>query len=560
MINDDKKLINILKKFPDQNPNPVLRISEKGMLEYFNRPSKIIIDHYDFKLKNKVNDIFLAELKETLSKNEHTFEIKLESSSFLLKAIYLKELNSFNIYGTDITAKKVIDKFPDSNPNPVMRISYDGILNYYNKGSQYLVTELELKLGHTVPKLILKYVGEVSLSGEAAFYEVFVGKNTYSASFVPIPEFNFIIMYATDITALKVINKFPNQNPNPVLRIDLDGKLNYFNNASKYIIEKWSIGLDSKVPEIIFERVVNNEKVFEIEVGSKFYSFNIVKINEFNFYLFYGTDITDSKDKENILNKLSKYFSPQVYNSIFSGELDVAINTSRKDLTVFFSDIKSFTTITERLEPEILTKLITNYLTEMTNIAIEYGGTVDKYIGDAIMIFFGDPNSKGIKKDAIACVSMALKMKKVLNKLRKNWRSAGLSESLDVRMGIHTDMCTVGNFGSIDRLDYTVLGNGVNLASRLESLSNSNEILISENTYNLIKEEINCKYFDEIKVKGKAHSIKTFQVIDKKTEGKKKVIIEASKEGFNLTIDKKKIKNKDEIISLLEESIDKLTG
>ena len=151
-------------------------------------------------------------------------------------------------------------------------------------------------------------------------------------------------------------------------------------------------------------------------------------------------------------------------------------------------------------------------------------------------------------------------MKKVLNKLRKNWRSAGLSESLDVRMGIHTDMCTVGNFGSIDRLDYTVLGNGVNLASRLESLSNSNEILISENTYNLIKEEMNCKYFDEIKVKGKAHSIKTFQVIDKKTEGKKKVIIEASKEGFNLSIDKKKIKNKDEIISLLEESIDKLTG
>jgi hypothetical protein len=101
MINDDKKLINILKKFPDQNPNPVLRISEKGILEYFNRPSKIIIDHYDFKLKNKVNDIFLAELKETLSKNEHTFEIKLESSSFLLKAIYIKELNSFNIYGTE---------------------------------------------------------------------------------------------------------------------------------------------------------------------------------------------------------------------------------------------------------------------------------------------------------------------------------------------------------------------------------------------------------------------------------------------------------------------------
>ena len=86
---------------------------------------------------------------------------------------------------------------------------------------------------------------------------------------------------------------------------------------------------------------------------------------------------------------------------------------------MFFSDIKSFTTITEKLEPEMLTKLITNYLTEMTEIAVAYGGTVDKYIGDGIMIFFGDPLSNGIKKDAIACVSMALEMKKRLRKLKR---------------------------------------------------------------------------------------------------------------------------------------------
>ena len=227
---------------------------------------------------------------------------------------------------------------------------------------------------------------------------------------------------------------------------------------------------------------------------------------------------------------------------------------------MFFSDIKSFTTITEKLEPEVLTNLITNYLTAMTDIAIKYGGTVDKYIGDAIMIFFGDPNSNGIKNDAIACVSMAIEMKKALKSLRKEWKSSGLSESLNVRMGIHTDVCTVGNFGSLDRLDYTVLGNGVNLASRLESSANSNEILISENTYNLIKNKIQCNYFDEIKVKGKAHSIKTFQVIRKKNKKKEETIINASKEGVKLSINKKKIKNLDEVISLLEDSIEKLTN
>ena len=236
--------------------------------------------------------------------------------------------------------------------------------------------------------------------------------------------------------------------------------------------------------------MLTKEKRFEIEIADKHYLFNFVKIEEFDFFLLYGTDITDKKDKERILQKLSKYFSPQVYNSIFSGELDVTINTKRKELTVFFSDIKGFTTMAEKLEPEILTNLITDYLTKMTEIAIESGGTVDKYIGDAIMIFFGDPESRGIRNDALACVTMAFKMKKALNGLRKHWKKLGLAEPLDVRMGIHTDMCTVGNFGSVDRLDYTVIGNGVNLASGLESMADSNEILISENTFNLVKETV----------------------------------------------------------------------
>ena len=289
-----------------------------------------------------------------------------------------------------------------------MRVSYDGVLNYHNKASLKLVSGLSLKVSEIVSKPILKYIGEVSISGEATNYEIKVGNFTYSASFVPVPEFQFIIVYASDITALKVIKKFPNQNPNPVLRIDVEGHLDYFNDASKYIVNNLGSTIGSKLPINFLEKIFNKKDAFEREIGSKTYMFNVVKIEEFSFYLIYGTDITDSKDKERILEKLSKYFSPQVYDSIFTGELDVKINTTRKNLTVFFSDIKSFTTITEKLEPEILTDLITNYLTEMTNIAIKHGGTVDKYIGDAIMIFFGDPNSNGAKKDATACILMSL--------------------------------------------------------------------------------------------------------------------------------------------------------
>ena len=402
------------------------------------------------------------------------------------------------------------------------------------------------------------YNRQVSISGQSANYEIQVENYTYSASFVPVPEFQFIIIYATDVTALKVIKKFPNQNPNPVFRVDLEGNLNYFNEASNYIIEKISAEVGARLPHVFLVNILNKENKFEIEIGSKTYVFDIVKIREFNFYLIYGTDITDSKDKERILKKLSKYFSPQIYNSIFSGELDVTINTKRKNLTVFFSDIKSFTTITEKLEPEILTDLITNYLTEMTNIAIKYGGTVDKYIGDAIMIFFGDPQSKGTKEDAIACVTMALEMKKKLRKLKKDWERTGLSESLDVRMGIHTDVCTVGNFGSSDRLDYTVLGNGVNLASRLESMAGANEILISENTNNLVNKDIQSQFFSEITIKGKAHPVKAYQVLGTVSKKIKRDIIKASEDGFKLNLDKTKIKNKENIISILEDSIDRL--
>ncbi len=558
MNKNNKNLYNLYKKFPDQNPNPILRLSVDGRLEYYNQPSKPIINYFSLKMNEKVNDDLFIHVNPTLSKKEHEFEIKLEFTFYSFKCVYVEELNGINIYGTDITAKKTIDKFPDSNPNPVLRVSYKGILNYHNKGSINLVHALKLKVSKIVPKSIFQYLEEVALSGQSSIYEIQAGNFTYSASFVPIPELQFIIIYATDITAYKVIKKFPSQNPNPVLRVDTNWKMNYFNESSKYIVENTNAGIGEKLPKEFLQNIFNTKSEFELDIGSKTYAFNIVKVKEFGFNLIYGTDITDSKDKEKILNKLSKYFSPQVYNSIFSGKLDVTINTKRKNLTVFFSDIKSFTTITEKLEPEILTKLITNYLTEMTEIAVAYGGTVDKYIGDAIMIFFGDPLSNGLKKDALACVSMALEMKKRLRKLKRDWEKTGLSESLDVRMGIHTDVCTVGNFGSIDRLDYTVLGNGVNLASRLESLANSNEILISENTYNLINSDIESRFFKEVQIKGKSHPVKAYQVLDKISKKPRQDILNFNEQGFTLVIDKKKIANESSIIRILEDSIDDL--
>lgn len=237
------------------------------------------------------------------------------------------------------------------------------------------------------------------------------------------------------------------------------------------------------------------------------------------------SDITELKQREDELadkssaleqlsNQLGKYLSPQVYESIFSGRQEVKIASERKKLTVFFSDIAGFTETTDKLESEDLTKLLNHYLTEMSRIALEYGATIDKYVGDAIVIFFGDPETRGVKEDALACVKMAIAMRKRMLELGGIWRDSGLENPLQIRIGINTGYCTVGNFGSEDRLDYTIIGGGVNLASRLESAATPGEILVSYETFAQVKDQIKCEEHGEINVKGIAYPVATFQVVD----------------------------------------------
>ena len=273
-------------------------------------------------------------------------------------------------------------------------------------------------------------------------------------------------------------------------------------------------------------------------------------------------DITErvkAKDKiEQLASKLSRYLSPQVYQSIFSGKKNVKIEAYRKKLTVFFSDIKGFTEITDRLEPEVLSTLLNSYLNEMSKIALKYGGTIDKFVGDAILIFFGDPETKGEREDAHLCVLMALEMQERMHQLKNLWEDQGITNSLKIRIGINTGYCNVGNFGSENRLDYTIVGGEVNLASRLESNAMTGQILISQETYALIKKHIVCEKKDEIKVKGIAHKIQTYQVVGSyKNIAQKRKILNEEFDGFNLNIDLN-ISKKNKVITSLENTLKQL--
>ncbi len=214
--------------------------------------------------------------------------------------------------------------------------------------------------------------------------------------------------------------------------------------------------------------------------------------------------VAERTEQINTLNeKMKHYLSPQLYASIAGGERDASIDTHyRKKLTVFFSDVKNFTATTDSLEPEDISSLLNSYLDRMAQIAEKYRGTIDKYVGDAVMVFFGDPEYTSDKDHAMRAVMMAMEMQHAMIEFRDQWKHKGIANPFHVRMGINTGYCTIGNFGSEMKMDYTIIGNNVNLAARYEAACEPDSILISEDTYMLVKDDIECVVAGTYNMKG----------------------------------------------------------
>jgi adenylate cyclase len=215
---------------------------------------------------------------------------------------------------------------------------------------------------------------------------------------------------------------------------------------------------------------------------------------------------------ESLSVKLSKYLSPQVYASIFAGSRDVELATERKRLTVFFSDIKDFTSTTADMQPEDLTAMLNRYFSAMSRIALAHGAHIDKFIGDAMLMFFGDPETRGVEEDARACVRMAVAMQRQMLELQQEWRASGFEQPFEMRVGINTGFCNVGNFGSDDRMDYTIIGAEVNLAARIEAAADPGGILISYPTYALVRDIVRAEERGSIDAKGIRREVRVFAV------------------------------------------------
>ena len=214
---------------------------------------------------------------------------------------------------------------------------------------------------------------------------------------------------------------------------------------------------------------------------------------------------------QEIYDQVRPYVSAQLISSL---QLTGTVPSKRIQVTIFFSDIEGFTRLMDTLSESLVTRVLNEYLNNMAEIAIEHGGTIDKFMGDGVMIIFGAPESISPSMDAIACVRMADSMRIRLKMLRKKWMSEGIAAGLHIRMGIHSGYCVVGNFGSRQWMDYTAVGGVVNLASRLEKAAARDQILVSSETYELVKYEVQGEPIAPIRVKGIGEAVSVVIIIE----------------------------------------------
>ena len=221
------------------------------------------------------------------------------------------------------------------------------------------------------------------------------------------------------------------------------------------------------------------------------------------------TTVADQLQQLERSTALKRYLSPQVADSILDGGEEFDLASKRQDLTILFSDIRGFTSMSERMEPEEMVDLLNSYLTGMTDIVFKNGGTLDKYLGDGLMVFFGNPVP--YDDHAPRAVRTAFGMMDLLGPLQEEWFNR-TKEDLSIGIGIATGYVTVGNIGSPARADYTVVGNHVNLASRLSDRAEPGQVLISERTLAAVGDFVAATEVDEVELKGVSRPMRIYSI------------------------------------------------
>ena len=218
------------------------------------------------------------------------------------------------------------------------------------------------------------------------------------------------------------------------------------------------------------------------------------------------------KNETDLRNHLQRYLPRNTVSKVIDSEINLSMIGELQECSILFADICGFTSISENINPQDTVKLLNHYLTNMTKVIFSFNGSVDKFIGDGIMAVFGAPVVN--PNHAVEATLSAVEMKNQIESLRETFEKDFGIKDFNIRIGINTGMAIYGNVGSPQRMDFTVIGDSVNIASRMEKSAPPGGILISKNTYDKVKDYINAKEWEPISVKGKKGLIKVYEIIE----------------------------------------------
>ncbi len=210
---------------------------------------------------------------------------------------------------------------------------------------------------------------------------------------------------------------------------------------------------------------------------------------------------------------LERYLSPELLEQILYRVSEIDLSTKRRELTVLFVDIRGFSTISESVDVDYIAQFLNDFFQRMTKAVFDSRGTIDKFLGDGLLAFFGDPIP--LENHAQAAIRAGLEMQRAMIGLNERWTRSGISEfekGITVRIGINTGLMVVGDLGSARRLEYTVIGSAVNVAARLQTLAPIGGIMMTARTRALMSEDIDCEGPENIKVKGIDRDIEVYRI------------------------------------------------
>jgi class 3 adenylate cyclase len=494
--------IQAINRFPDQNPNPVMRIADDGVLTYANASSEPVISAVGAALGQPVPAEWLQRLRAAASTLGDRVELQSGIKTFALLPVPVPDLGFMNVYGTDITAEKVVERFPNQNPNPVFRVDPDGTLIYANAASQPLIDAYQMKLGDRWPDELRRELLRAAGSKSGELIELVAGVRTYAMRPVFIAEFGFINVYGTDITAEKVVAKFPGQNPHPVLRMSREGRLIYANDASRPIVDALGLHVGDEVPEQLaaqlFESLVSDRLTpVECLAGAQVFELLPVVIPEFDFINIYGTDVTAAREvaraKEETERLLLNILPPPIANRLRSGERVIADRF--EDCTLLIADVVGFTQMSSELSAEQIVDLLNHIFSSIDALVERHGLEKVKTIGDAYMVIGGVPL---VTEGHVARVAeFALDLTDTVASLQ-----GGLARPVACRVGINCGPVVAGVIGQ-KRTIYDVWGDTVNVASRMESMSAPGRIHVSPAVHERLQGRYEFEERGTLDVKGK---------------------------------------------------------